>query len=447
MRGLQTRWPLKSSPWLCGCLGLFALAVIGNGVARAQAPIKQIKFADRKKDRFAVEQLLRSEAEIPIKDEEKFDGYFQQFVLPPLANPDADLPAVRNEIKRNFRTAVKGLPYARLNAIVRDFANFTIRSREVRHPACRVNAILVLGDLNEFEGEGSKLAKPLPEALDDLVALLKMPKLPDYMRVAALVGVQRHALMSYKYPLEQNVQEEISKQMFELLAQKEPPGSRAPSAQAYLRLTAAEILGLIGNPGKNGEIAVAVVDAMNEKDAPLSMRLGMCNVIGMFKYNPAVKVDYKSAAVAVCRTLVDATQRELDRAEILSQQKQTLVDPDRRRLAYIFRQAWLALFGDRRIKRTGIIAAATEAGRPEAETLTRLFNLVSKTLSELDNPAAIVDSVDIADKLAAIKETLPIQEAAQPNRPAPSKLPADLSGAKKVAAGAKSKTPAEPANR
>lgn len=424
---------------------MLALAILAP-VAIAFDPVTAIKFTDRKKDRFAVENLLRSGTEIPIRDQEKFNLYFQEYVLPQIANPDADLPAVRNEIKRNFRTGTKGQPYDQLNEIVRDYMKFVIR--KVADPACRVNAILVLGDLNEYEGEGARLSKPLPAGLDDLIAYLKMPKLPDYMRVAALVGVQRHAVMSYQYPLEQNSQEEISRMMFELLTQKQVPPGRDPSAHFYLRRTAAEILGLIGNPGKNGEIVATVIATMNEKDAPLSMRLGMCNVLGMFKYNKDAKVDYKAAGVAVGRTLLDASQQELTRAEMLTEQKQVLVDPDRRRLAYIYRQAWLALFGDRRIKRTGLVAAATEAQRPEAETLSKFFTTVSKTLSDLDDPEAIVDGNEFGEKLAAIRELLLIKETAQPDGTSPGKLPADVPAAKKVAAGAKPrKAASEPANR
>ena len=414
-------------------LAAAALTFVGKSFAQAPPPpLKKLEYDPKlKADRFAaggVEGLLKANgADVPIKDQPKFDAYFQKFVLPPLAMPDRDLPAVRSEIRRNFRMAGSGLAYDRLNQIVRDFMKFLI-NRPNSTPACRVNAILVLGDLNEFEGTGVKFSKPLPFALDDLIDILKDPKLPDYAKTTALVGVQRHAALSSTYPLAFESALEVGKLMVAMLGEKQVPKSRDPSGHVYVRRTAAEILGEIGEIGKTGAVVELVRDAMNEKDAPLSFRLGLCSAIGNFDYkkNPAAKIDYRSLEAAVCYAAIDAAEKEIARAAQLElqAQKNEVVDPDRRRLSYIFKQLNLALAGaDVRNGRTGLATAAAEAASPATTSLGSKKALAGSTLQQLDKPAFIASSEVVQAMLDSLQVGLPKRADA-------GKLPAEVAGKK-----------------
>ncbi len=414
-------------PAIAVVLATMVVAILSSA-AHAQPDIREITYTNHKQDRFAVEKLLKDGVIIPAGDQEKFDLYFIEYVLPPIAKigdekSRHDLPAVRAEIKKYFRLA-SGPPYEQLNRIVREFMKVVIR--KVNDPECRVNAALVLGDLNEeFEGDGGKLLRPLPAALNDLIGYLKMPKLPDYMRAAAMVGVQRHA----SYPMEPGVEAALTQLMLRMLSEKQVPPSRSPGSHAYMRRSAAEVLGVLGNVGEKGEVVAAVVNALDEKDTPLSFRLGLCGVVGMFKYPTAAKLDYKKIGTGVGAVLVLAAEQEIARAEKLSEQQQELVDPDRRRLSYYFKQADLALAGaNRRNGRNGLAAAA--AGMPIAASLQNVSGQVSKTLIQLDKEDEFVDSEQLEETLAAIKEALS-------SNPEEGKLPVELSGAKKVAKGTK----------
>jgi hypothetical protein len=383
-------------------------ATTTNTIVWAQAEINRIVFEDRRHDRFAIYKLLKDGVEVPIRDEQKFDRYFIKYVLPPIAKvsggkTDHDLPAVRAKIKRYLR-AGNGPPHDRLNRIVRDFMRLVIRT--IRDPDCRVNALLVLGDLNEFEGRLGR-PKPLPEGLLDLVAVLKANKVPDYMRATALVGVRRHVapINIASYPLNPEVEDELTRLMLDILNQKQVPPSRTPGGHAYIRRVAANILGAIGNVGKNGEIVEAIINAINEEDAKPLFRMGLCRAIGMFKYDVNSKVDYKEIAIAVCSALDDAAQLEIDRAELLTQQRLEWVDPDRRLLAYFFKQAFSAFKGTApSIGRIGLVSAAT--GLPFAADLKTVREHMSETLRQLDQVNAFVEGKEIEDKLAAIRESL-----------------------------------------
>ena len=56
------------------------------------------------------------------------------------------------------------------------------------HPAVRVNAMLMIGDLNRVEQPPT----PLPEALTVMIAAVQSDQLSDAVRATAMVGIKRH---------------------------------------------------------------------------------------------------------------------------------------------------------------------------------------------------------------------------------------------------------------
>ena len=414
----------------------FALCFILPSIsasALAQPKVAAIKWGNHKQDKAAVDAMLR-DGNVGDADQKKFDEFFIEFVLPPIAKvtdpkqQTHDLPAVRADIKKYFRSAT-GSAYDRLNSIVRDFMNFVIRKAPDRE--CKFNALLVLGDLNETEGTSTRPAKPLPDGLNDLVQYLRMPRLPDYLRVGALVGVQRHALASAQYPIAPATQTEITTLMFSLLNLKEPPADRQKNAHFYLRRTAAEILGALGNIGKDGANVLAVRDAMNERDAPNSFRIGLCNALMLFDYSsaPAAKLDLKALGEAACYAGIDGAKIELARADALAQQKQIFVSPSRRTLGYCFSKPYLAFVStaaDRKNGRNGLVAAA--AGKPEAKSLQSMQSEVLKILQYLDKlqKGDDVDSEKVTGMIASL-------ESALTKRPDAAKLQVDVAGANDAA--------------
>jgi len=417
----ETRWGLS------GILPRSIAAIVVVLVAQSAANGQEIKFDEgRASDKFTVEAMLRSGN---VTEEAKFDGYFNFYILPPLAKigpagqTNFDLPQIRQEVKRLILRS-NGNAHDRLNQLVREFVNQKLV--RVRDPGCRVNALLVLGDLNESEQAGPRPAKPLPAALQDLVNLLRMPRLPDYMRVPAMVGVQRHAGMKSTYPLDPAVESQVSQLMLAILKEEKVPATRQPSGHYYLRGLAAEILGALGQPGKGGENVMAVKSAMDEPQAPLMFRVGLCKVIGMFDYSdPNLKLDYPALAVTACYAAFDAAQKEFERVDKLTQLNQQYVDPDRRKLSYFFRQAYYALNGvSPRAGRAGIVGAVK--GKPQAQPVLALQAPIAKVLKHLDE-----NEVPNGEKLRPMTDELKV---ALPQRAEAAKIPVGVAGAKDKAA-------------
>lgn len=371
-----------------------------------------------KGDKFEIDGLLRSQEPIPLRQVEKFDAFFNQYVFPYYLNPKfADrLPQLRDQLRRYFLIGKSGEPYDQLNKLTRDFVQQVLRSS--KDPALRYNAVLMLGDLNEFEASGTKLMKPLPAALPDLIKLLTDPNQPDYIRVAALVGALRHASLSDTYPLAVEPKAALAKAALAMLNQAQVPKSRTPAGHAYVRRSAAELLGYLGDVGKDNENLNAVLAVLNDPRASLSMRLGMLPVLGMFRYGNNAKVDFASMLSTVGHTAVEAAERELARAAALSVQRQMEIEPDRRRLSYFFRQAQWALDGPPTARRGGIVAGA--GGGPAAQLIKTFRSKVFRVLADLDK-TEFVDPIEFEGVIADFQAALPARAKA-------ARVPANAAG-------------------
>lgn len=68
------------------------------------------------------------------------------------------------------------------------------------YPACRLNAVLAMGSLNESAGERNSGGVPYADAITPLATLVNSEKkpYPDYVRLAALIGLERHAQLGIK---------------------------------------------------------------------------------------------------------------------------------------------------------------------------------------------------------------------------------------------------------
>ena len=128
-------------------------------------------------------------------EKEIFDDYYQNYALPrwSLVKDIADLPKERKELRNQLakRSVGGSAVHDRLNELVLESMK-TLATGDF-HPAVRVNAMLMIGELNRVEAVGSEKAVPLPEALKVLVAVAENTKLLDWLRVEAMVGILRHA--------------------------------------------------------------------------------------------------------------------------------------------------------------------------------------------------------------------------------------------------------------
>jgi hypothetical protein len=408
------------------------VATLCGTLSAEEIPLKY--EPNRKKDRFEVLQLLRDGAPIPLRQQETFADYFNFYILPPFAMPQKQdvLPQERSKIRTYFATAKIGVPYDELSKLVMNYMREVIlKNPRIKSQVARYNAVLVIGDLNAFEGNstGGKYAKPLPEALPVLVDLLKDEKQPAYIHVAAIVGIQRHAAMNSVYPIEQAAKGAIAQLMLKLLQQSDPPATSSASGHAYLRATAAEILAQINDPGINDALLAAIQQALDEPDAPRSMKMALCGSIGMVEIPKPTKVDLAQLAGSVGRASIVACEQELERSRELELERQQAVDPDRRRIGYFLHQAELA-FDGLPGKHGGLTTGAE--GTPNGSLIAGFGKEFAKLVKEIENlgNAGFIDRDEMQAKLADLKAALPKQAKA-------ARVPSDVAQKERAAAASK----------
>lgn len=148
--------------------------------------------------RFRIQEILRA-GKVPPADEPAFDEYFMYIVAEfTMETNRARLAELRDQLKRYYlqEAGKEGGGTELHDRLVQlMLAQFLpIALDEGYAPPVRYNAILVVGDLNLREGTPPSREDfvPLPQALPPLLEVAGNARHPHYLRVGALVGIERH---------------------------------------------------------------------------------------------------------------------------------------------------------------------------------------------------------------------------------------------------------------
>jgi len=109
-----------------------------------------------------------------------------------------DLHKFRQELEADA-TSVSGSAQATFLKEVVDCLN-SYAASDSCYPACRFNAALAMGSINEASGDRNSGGTPYAGAITPLATLVNSDKkpYPDYVRLAALIGLERHAQLGIK---------------------------------------------------------------------------------------------------------------------------------------------------------------------------------------------------------------------------------------------------------
>lgn len=256
---LSDRWSVSL---LVGCLAWTACLALPAIVVSQEEPPADPSSGPQYREISGVAEPARARVEVPrmladgvVTNEAIFDDFWKYLSAEfTLAKNASSLPDARRDMRR-FLARATGAARQRLlenlltnmRAMARDAAegerNFS--------PAVRVNALLMIGDLNErepnFRGEG---AVPYPAALPALLEYISPERpvtdLNDALRVAALAGVLRHA--QEKAGPANPARDEAVRLLQELSQAENPPAGRSEEIHNWLRDRASQILAAWGAP-------------------------------------------------------------------------------------------------------------------------------------------------------------------------------------------------------
>ncbi len=337
------------SPMCRAVVGWACLALVA-GDLRAQFLEPDPAFKSKRTD---VVKIMREDKPIPPGEQQMFDDFFRLYAIPQFAakenlspNPKAEekpgaatsarpvaaggLPKVRSDFRSRYITQAAGAngpPHQRANQLTLEKFKELLRIKapadatpEVQSQiaAIKINVVLALGEMNEQETGNNQKAKPLPQALAMLLTIFnaksadgKTSGNADALRIAALVGIQRHADSDSLTP---EVRGNIQQTMLALVKQKQAPDGRSPEIHNLLRRRAAMTLGTLGDVGPNGAVTKTLDAVIADPSEPPKVRAEMAAALGMFKAVPETRIDFKALANHIGWLMIDVGRPETSAA-------------------------------------------------------------------------------------------------------------------------------------
>ena len=342
----------------------------------------------QKRERNSVMSMLRNR-KFEAGEEERFEAYYRRYFLPRWTHPANinSLPLLRRELRNNLLSGRTGPPHARLNAIVLDYMG-KMASANV-HPAARVNAMLLIGELNEVEPvRAGDAPTALSTALPILLRTLADDQQIDPVKVAALVGILRHAQFGQRTP---EATLAIQREMLQLAG---APGAPARSAEghAWMRAQAAKALGLLRSAGENGAVPRLLASLVADEQLDMLVRCHAAAALGQINYTGSAGMNAAQLVGTLGQLAADAIRAEVNAYD---------ADPDsfsRRRLKAELVAVRRGLVGDDDDEQSrGIAPLAT---RPEEQQpLAAMRGELEGLLESFDDKQ--MDDATLVEKLRA----------------------------------------------
>ncbi len=169
-------------------------------------------------------------------------------------------------------------------------------------PASRLNAMLLVADLNTTEGKRTA-PKPSAKAGAFMTTVVGSKKYPQYLRIAALNGLRRHAACGA-------IKSSKTLQAVAGILKEQPASDMQPEALIWQRRLAIETLGLMKAP----VVAKYVAPILLDKDAPLELRCAAAEALGRLKFQAGSKT-VANAIAPVGAVAVAACLKEVERMD------------------------------------------------------------------------------------------------------------------------------------
>jgi hypothetical protein len=225
---------------------------------------------------------ILSSSTIPPNAEAMVHDYYLKYAFARWRAPEflSQLPKFRAEFRIDLGLAKAAEVHDRLTSWALEFFPDIAKGNDP--PAVRVNATLMIGELNVKESFGNASPKPLPAAIDPLVQIIRAKSQIDAVKAAALAGLARHAELGIE---EDEARQQVSGEMLKLAEAPLRPGPAA-EGQAWIKSQAIEILGLLGATGENNAVPDLLGKILGDSDAPMLVRRAAARALGRLNYAP-----------------------------------------------------------------------------------------------------------------------------------------------------------------
>lgn len=222
-------------------------------------------------------------------DAQEFRDYFKKYYFPAMTQPTPDglesLGKYSNDLFKTYLDRASGANQKFLSDEALRFAADVVRERRY-HPAVRLNALLILGRLNDDYSKDN--AVPSVDANNALCGLVTRAvtngRVPRYELTGALTGLARHAEYLAKLPKRQR--SNTMKTLYTVLKTDDLAGEYDEGVRDWVYLQAADAVSKIGTPGPRGVFALTLAKRFSDKSLSLETRAELASLLDGMKGKP-----------------------------------------------------------------------------------------------------------------------------------------------------------------
>lgn len=424
-------------PSLCCLRSLFCLTVAcvlaAPGLAAAQEG--EINMRQLSRAGTTVQRMVGTP--ISGSNRQLFEQFFDRYYFPSMQQTDPESLGKLADMREDLfdRYIYNAHPTVQKELTDKAYAWASRVFAASRAPApLRYNAALILGSLDEkYASKNDNSVVPHGQANMLLCKAINFrDRLPTYLEVAALVGLERHA--KYFSALGGNEQKATAIVLLEAAAQEDFRPGTSREVQNWIKLQAAGAIANMGVSGKDGVFAQAVAKLVADPQADLATRSAAAMLLEQMKLDgmpPAVTNQVvggvKNLACAVATSEREAAEEfvEVQRARPglgSSLTKSNRFHSDER--GWVYERAGLASQLEQLKK--GITAVKPLAGG-DAESLSTIESAVQTAINTANDTSNI--DLDVTDSVRAMADQIDRVAGCQPSEEAEDDAAADLLGA------------------
>ena len=175
------------------------------------------------------------------------------------------------------------------------------------HPAVRYNSMKLLGELDQTPSTGIRApATPLPEALPVLLRAAADENQIDTVKLAALLGVARHASVL----TDAAARRDVGKAMSRLATTKRSPGTSS-EGQSWMRCIAIDTLGILTAAGDQGSTAKTLLGIVDDEEDPFRVRVAAAHAVGNLTFGNSAGLNPDAMVRQLGRLAMSACNTEI----------------------------------------------------------------------------------------------------------------------------------------
>lgn len=200
------------------------------------------------------------------------------------------------------------------------------------HPAVRYNAMLIVSELDtSARTSGGEPPVPFRAALPFMIQEYKNPAQIDAVRLAALLGINRHVQMAQAQTTQQAEAitqaelQEIRTLALDLVKTREAPAGRTQDGHDWMRRRGLEIIAWLAAGKLDQEIVDEIIARVSDSDENRGLRAEAAQSLNIVKFRPEtgkpqlgstpLEIKPKEIAASLLQFVVDVVNADVDQVD------------------------------------------------------------------------------------------------------------------------------------